>query len=562
MFRKVICLCVIIGLMSTFICPTYAADEAIVVRFDPIELSVSISGMCDDARDNQRVLAEVIDEHGTVVLAIQDVIKDKTFLFSDCLLAPDMQIGYYSVTISIANMEPYTQNNAFYFGGAENAIKLLNQINNATIESCYDLIQNNYYSLGFTYIEQYNKCETQKSLLLNRILNTDLSADVTNYKQKWALFLDIIEKDTLLTHLSSTKQSTEIKALLQNSLYTTVMGFDYTNNKFNTLTALSEDGIDEMCELIAQNSVTNLDDCEKMVRQCAFVAFLRTQRYTEVESAFKDNNDILQADFSTYNTLDTTARSEVMNLVASYAKTTSSSDSIVDYFEKEAQKKANQNSYQNNNNSQNGGGGGGVPIGPTSGVNSVTEPSVNPQENVTTTFDDIGDVEWAKTAIIALANKGVIHGVGDGKFAPHDFVTRAQFCKMVATCFNITSDNPVDFYDVDPLQWYAEYVAALAGEDLVSGVGGNQFKPNAYITRQDMAVILNRIISKYEFMLPKYEKIEKFSDDGDISEYAYDSIYTLYNYGVLSGSEGKILPLDNATRAEVAVLIYRIEVAR
>jgi len=52
--------------------------------------------------------------------------------------------------------------------------------------------------------------------------------------------------------------------------------------------------------------------------------------------------------------------------------------------------------------------------------------------------------------------------------------------------------------------------------------------------------------------------LAKYKDTHLISEYAAASIATLVKEGLIVGSEGKLNPLNNTTRAEAAVFIYRI----
>ena len=52
--------------------------------------------------------------------------------------------------------------------------------------------------------------------------------------------------------------------------------------------------------------------------------------------------------------------------------------------------------------------------------------------------------------------------------------------------------------------------------------------------------------------------LDKFSDKGDIAEYALDSLAALIKENLIVGSNNKLNPRANATRAEAAVFLYRI----
>ena len=80
---------------------------------------------------------------------------------------------------------------------------------------------------------------------------------------------------------------------------------------------------------------------------------------------------------------------------------------------------------------------------------------------------------------------------------PNDFVTRAEFVKIIAGVAgaDVTSAAGSSFSDVDAGAWYAPYVAWAAENDIVTG-SGDKFNPNSRITRQDMAVIIDRYVEK------------------------------------------------------------------
>ena len=45
-------------------------------------------------------------------------------------------------------------------------------------------------------------------------------------------------------------------------------------------------------------------------------------------------------------------------------------------------------------------------------------------------FSDISPYPWAEKAIISLAKRGIVNGVGNGMFMPRNTVSRFEFIKM------------------------------------------------------------------------------------------------------------------------------------
>ena len=204
-----------------------------------------------------------------------------------------------------------------------------------------------------------------------------------------------------------------------------------------------------------------------------------------------------------------------------------------------------------------GGGGGG-----STGIRDVNVQTDSIDENKAqeinkNIFDDIDDVEWAKEAIVYLAERKIINGVGGGRFAPNDFVTRAEMAKMIAGVFLTEFDggeNP--FSDVSESDWSCEYIKKAYSAGVISGYEDGSFRPNDAITRQDAAVMLYRAAK--QFNIEFYAELTKyFADEGEFADYAAEAISNMYNMGFINGvGENKFAPNEKTTRAQTAKIIY------
>lgn len=200
-------------------------------------------------------------------------------------------------------------------------------------------------------------------------------------------------------------------------------------------------------------------------------------------------------------------------------------------------------------NTPTGGGGGG------GGGGSISVPAGDMAMGITP-FSDMAEYKWAENALYYLAQKKVISGYGDGTFRPQNNITRAEFVKIVVSCFfDENSEFEISFKDVDKGKWYGKYIAAAVENKLVSGLSDTEFGPERYITRQDMAVILYNTAQIIDFDIDT-EKAT-IADDEDISEYAKAAVYALKNAGVINGYEdGSVRPQNNANRAETVQMVY------
>lgn len=172
-------------------------------------------------------------------------------------------------------------------------------------------------------------------------------------------------------------------------------------------------------------------------------------------------------------------------------------------------------------------------------------------------FVDLDSVSWAKEAIVALAEKQIVNGVGDSKFAPNDNVTREQFAKIVMGAFKVEDKGEkAEFSDVLPGAWYEEAVNSAYGAGIVKGMSDYEFGVGKNITRQDMCVMIYRaaVASGMEI---KTEDYVEFSDDTEIADYAKEAVYSLREFGAVSGmTNDEFAPAEFATRAQAAKIIY------
>ena len=103
------------------------------------------------------------------------------------------------------------------------------------------------------------------------------------------------------------------------------------------------------------------------------------------------------------------------------------------------------------------------------------------------------------------------------------------------------------FSDTRNTNWSNQYINELANKNIVKGFPDNTYKPDEDITRAEFAVIL-----KKAFSLKEEDVNIKFSDDKEIPEWAYSSIYAVVNqYLILGDSENKFNPNDKIKRIEL-----------
>ncbi len=175
-------------------------------------------------------------------------------------------------------------------------------------------------------------------------------------------------------------------------------------------------------------------------------------------------------------------------------------------------------------------------------------------------FFDVKTGDWYYDAVSFLAARGITTGV-DGGFNPGANLTRGQFLTMLLRAYGIepdekSSDNFADAGDT----YYTGYLAAAKRLSIADGVGGNLFKPESAITRQEMFKLLYSALEAFG-RLPEGASgrtLADFSDSGEIADWARKSMAALVQSGSISGSGGRLNPIGTTTRAEMAQVLFNL----
>jgi hypothetical protein len=175
-------------------------------------------------------------------------------------------------------------------------------------------------------------------------------------------------------------------------------------------------------------------------------------------------------------------------------------------------------------------------------------------------FNDVASTDWYDKAVGFMSARTIVSGVGDNNFAPQNKVTRADFLIMVMKSYDIEVDKEVkdNFADAGN-KYYTDYLGTAKYLGLVSGMGDNKYMPEATISRQDMLVILYRLLNTLgELPVAKTGTFDSFCDTKDISGYAKDTMKLFVEAGIVLGSNEKLSPKVNTSRAEAAQVLYNL----
>ncbi len=211
-------------------------------------------------------------------------------------------------------------------------------------------------------------------------------------------------------------------------------------------------------------------------------------------------------------------------------------------------------------------------------------------------FTDIAG-HWGETYIKSLADKGMVDGIGDGKFNPDGTVTRAEFLKMAMDAAGIVGHayREGECLDAANDDWYCYYLQGALDKELISEemiencknekvtktlaeakddkeavtadvmVYTGKFNGTKSITREEMAVIAVNCLSyamknaKKPVEFTPFENDKNGFVDSDIYEGYVNSVDAAYEYGLVTGmGDGTFAPKATLTRAQAAVVIDKL----
>ncbi|MEA5012220.1 MAG: S-layer homology domain-containing protein [Angelakisella sp.] len=176
-----------------------------------------------------------------------------------------------------------------------------------------------------------------------------------------------------------------------------------------------------------------------------------------------------------------------------------------------------------------------------------------------TAFTDIAG-HWAKEDIEFVVSRGLFSGTSETKFSPNTAMTRGMFVTALGRLANadVSSYAKSSFTDVKGDAYYMGYIEWASKNNIVNGVGNGKFAPDQSITREQMAVIMSNYAKTIGYTLPKVHIENIFADNAKISTYAKEAVKQMQMAGVISGKNSNLFdPQSNTTRAEVSAVLRR-----
>lgn len=153
-------------------------------------------------------------------------------------------------------------------------------------------------------------------------------------------------------------------------------------------------------------------------------------------------------------------------------------------------------------------------------------------------YSDVEENIYVSEAVTVLSNLDILNGYEDGTFKPEATITRAEMAKIVCEAlgyYGISSDK-TPFDDVDSNHWAADYINAAANLGIICGYGDGRFGPEDTVTYEQAIKMIVYALG-YEPMA--------MSKGGWPAGYVSVAVQIGLTEGV-----------NSSTRGDIAVLVY------
>ncbi|WP_339313334.1 S-layer homology domain-containing protein [Paenibacillus sp. FSL M7-0896] len=160
---------------------------------------------------------------------------------------------------------------------------------------------------------------------------------------------------------------------------------------------------------------------------------------------------------------------------------------------------------------------------------------------------------WAKDQISRWMDQGLISGYPDGEFKPDNPVTRAELTVLINRAFGFTKTKKANFNDISSSKWYYSSILQANAAGYIQGYEDGTFKPDQKINRQELAVIISKLLK-----LTAPAAAPDFKDITKSAAWSKGAIGAVSEQGIMKGSgDGNFRPLAYTTRAETVVILDR-----
>ncbi|MBH5320461.1 S-layer homology domain-containing protein [Paenibacillus sp. GSMTC-2017] len=169
--------------------------------------------------------------------------------------------------------------------------------------------------------------------------------------------------------------------------------------------------------------------------------------------------------------------------------------------------------------------------------------------------------DWAKTPIERAAAKLIVSGETNDVFGANNSITRAELISIIVRGLGIIPNiEGSAFTDVPADYKYAREIAVAKELGIVSGKTATTFDPQGTVSRQELAIILSKVLKlNKEVKDADASVLGSFKDQSSIAESSKSAVALLVQEKILLGkSATKFDPASKVTKAQAVVAVIRL----
>ena len=175
-----------------------------------------------------------------------------------------------------------------------------------------------------------------------------------------------------------------------------------------------------------------------------------------------------------------------------------------------------------------------------------------PVSHAASGFADVGG-HWAKDSIQRWAEHGVARGYDNAHFKPNASITRAEMAALLSNLMGLEETESNPFRDVPEDAWYKEDILKCVAAGIMKGVTPDTMEPETPVTREEAVVMLARVLG-----IAESSQTSGFSDADQIADWAKGAVSALADLGIINGmGDNTFAPKMNITRAAITAILDR-----
>ena len=174
-------------------------------------------------------------------------------------------------------------------------------------------------------------------------------------------------------------------------------------------------------------------------------------------------------------------------------------------------------------------------------------------------FTDVPKQFWGATYISELGKRGILDDFEPGKFDPTKPITRGEYAKMLDRAFADKTPTTIasSFQDIPADYPRKEAVDGSVKRGFMTGYSSTKFAPNQLMPRYQLQISLAKGL-QLPVSASQDKVLSPFTDLAKMPKYAREKMASAVTAGLVvkDKSKNQLKPVQNATRADAAALIY------